>query len=102
MDNDIGHVRLSLADVVLENAGEVVRVRQPGVLARPDRDEHYEAGVGAQKAQLTRRPAGPADHEIRDAPPLGVVRRRCLGTGRDRLLERLEMRVNVFDVRLVA
>jgi len=41
MHDDIGHVRLSLADVVLENAGEVVRVRQPCVLARPDRDEHH-------------------------------------------------------------
>ena len=61
------------------------------------------AGLSSARTPwLTLALAGPADHEIRDAPPLEVVRRRCLVTGGEWLLERFKVRVDVFHVGLFA
>ncbi len=65
VDDDVLHVRLALADVVLEPAGELVRVGQRHLGRHGDGDEDDEAAGGVQEPQLARRLAGALDARAR-------------------------------------
>jgi hypothetical protein len=100
--NDVGHVRGSVADVILEAASEFVGVGQPHIGPGDDGHEHHESVVGMQQAQLPRRLTGALDHQPLDPLALGLVRRADLVACREWTLERLEMRLHVIDFRVRA
>src|SRR4051812_21807155 len=73
VDDDVLHVRLAVADVVLQAAGEIVRGRQRHVGGYRHGDEHDQAAVGVQKPQVSRRVSGVVAYEASDALTLEFV-----------------------------
>ena len=104
VDDHVLHVRLAGADLVLQAAGQLVRVGQRHAGRDGDRHEDDQPTVGVQQPQLPRRLAGAGARELADAPALRLVGRGALlvGAGGDGLLERLQMRLHVVDARLLA
>src|ERR1700756_843464 len=97
VDDDVLHVRLTVADVVFEPAGELVRGGERDVPRHGYRDKHHEAVSGVQQAQLAGRLLGTGLDELGDAAALCLVAGRAVlvGAGGDRLLQWLEVGADV-------
>jgi hypothetical protein len=104
VDDDVLHMRLAFADVVYEAAGQLVGLGERHLRRYGHRHEHDEAAGGVQQQQLPWGLARAVDHEPCDALALRLVRRGAavVGTSGDRLLQRLQVGVNVVYAGLVA
>jgi hypothetical protein len=100
MHHDVCHVRLRVADVVLEATCELVGFRQPGVTPGDDGDKHHKPSVGVQQAELAGRAASAVDDQLRDPLPLDLVGHSGLIARCPRPLERLKMGMDVLDPRV--
>ena len=95
MYDDIGDLRLQLADVVLQAARHLMRGGKSAVLTGRHRDEHHESAVCVEQAEVPGWGSCPLLHEPLDPLALSLVG-ACGFLLRDkRALERLEVRVDV-------
>jgi hypothetical protein len=104
VDDDVLHVRLAVADVVFEAAGELVCVRECHVRGHGHGHEYDQAAGGVQQPQFPRWLTRAVEHELGDALALRLIGWGAVLVGAcgDWLLKRFQVRVHVVDARLVA